>query len=356
MNGMSSEQMLALHSIPLFSTEGFVLAQGRIDIAGLALAENGDPSGVSFVAEPGVHLTAEYPLPSPGAAPVYWYWPNSDRAAFRLAIHLGTTRHSAEAYRIRIVFAGREQDAIEQIRTTILVPKNLGILENFPDHASLARVQRYDTISSVAMRGLSDAWRIIEVARHYGYRGGRALDWGAGHGRVVRHLPGLGVAEVSGIDIDPLNVGWAQGHLPQIDFRIGPLMPPTPYRDGSFDLLYGISVMTHLTRSVQEAWLEEIARILRPGGLALLTFAGNGAVAFASRYLSSDWMEQYLAAGHGPDLPDKSLEGVIENPDYYKNVKQTSDRARSLCAAYLDVLAVHDCMFGYQDLVVARKG
>jgi SAM-dependent methyltransferase len=294
-------------------------------------------------------------LPSPNAAAFYWYWPNADRASYRLRFDLAQTRHDGPAYKIRIMFAGREQDQIEQIRTTVLVPKNLGALENFPDGRSLSRVQYFDTISGVATKGLSDAWRVIALARHHGWSGGRVLDWGCGHGRVARHLPGLGLADVAGIDIDPFNVGWARDHLPGLQFTLGPQMPPTPYADRSFDLVYGISVMTHLVPDVQEAWLAEIARLLRPGGMALLTFAGDGAVAFSSRHLNKSWMDQYLSEGFGPPLPDPSLEGVIANPEYYKNVKQAAGVSRARCSAYMDVVAVHECMFGYQDLLVLRK-
>ena len=156
-------------------------------------------------------------------------------------------------------------------------------------------------------------------------------------------------------DIDPDNIAWAKDHLKSLDMRVGPLMPPSPYPDESFDLVYGISVMTHLTRHVQEAWLAEIARILKPGGVALLTFSGDTAVAFQSYSLSPEWLATYIETGAGPDLPDGSLVGVIDDPTYYKNVYLTADRAAELCGRYLEVAGVHPCMFGYQDLMALRK-
>lgn len=265
-NGILAAQMRELHSIPLFSPNGFLINQGILQVTGMALAADGDPSTVSVATDPGIVASFEYPLPNPGAADVYWYWPNSGMSAFRLNIDLGATRHKLEAYQFQILFAGRQQGALERIRASILVPKHLSDLENYPESHSLMRVQRYDTISGVSMKGLTDAWRIIELAKHHGWSGGPVLDWGVGHGRVARHLRRFGVEEVFGIDIDPQNVGWAREHLPHLDVTVGPLMPPTPYPDGRFSLIYGISVMTHLTRSVQEAWLAEISRLLRPGG------------------------------------------------------------------------------------------
>jgi hypothetical protein len=113
--------------------------------------------------------------------------------------------------------------------------------------------------------------------------------------------------------------------------------------------------MTHLTRTVQEAWIDEIKRVLCPGGLALLTFAGDSSVAFASRFLDRKWLDEYLAKGTGPDLNDRSLVGVIENHEYYKNVKISLAEANKLCARYLNVVAAYECAFGYQDLIVLRK-
>jgi len=43
-----------------------------------------------------------------------------------------------------------------------------------------------------------------------------------------------------------------------------------PYADGSFDVVYSVSVLEHVpTRS---AVLRELVRVLRPGGLFVLTF------------------------------------------------------------------------------------
>jgi SAM-dependent methyltransferase len=45
-----------------------------------------------------------------------------------------------------------------------------------------------------------------------------------------------------------------------------------PYPDGSFDLVYAASVFTHLLPEVAARYLEETARVLRPGGRAVLSF------------------------------------------------------------------------------------
>lgn len=39
------------------------------------------------------------------------------------------------------------------------------------------------------------------------------------------------------------------------------------FQDGAFDLVYSVSVFTHLDDAAQRSWLAEIRRVLRPGGI-----------------------------------------------------------------------------------------
>lgn len=354
-NGLAASEMMALHNVPLFAVNGMTISGGTIQFSGLALAPSGDAECVRFRTDDGISFTVEYPLPNPTAAEVYWYWPNSGRSAYRVSIDLAATRHDGEFYTFNLDFAG-VASSDEEIRTTILIPKSIGLLENYPSGVSLTRVMRYNNLNNVAITGINDAWRMCVLARQYGWGGGgRVLDWGMGHGRIARHMKLFCEADIFGIDIDPENVAWAQSRIPHlVAAQVGPLMPPMNYESNTFDVVYGLSVMTHLAREVQEAWLEEISRVLRPGGLALLTFAGDASVAFASRYLDRSWVDTYLSTGRGPYLTDKSLVGVIETPDYYKNVKQTAEVAAEMCNQYVDVLGIHKSMFGFQDLLVLR--
>lgn len=101
----------------------------------------------------------------------------------------------------------------------------------------------------------------------------RLLDFGCGCGRITRHWAGFR-AEVHGSDYNPRLVRWCAGNLRFAEFSVNGLEPPLRYETDSFDAVYGISVMTHLPEELQDAWIAELTRVLRPGGLLLLTTHG----------------------------------------------------------------------------------
>jgi SAM-dependent methyltransferase len=100
------------------------------------------------------------------------------------------------------------------------------------------------------------------------------LDFGCGCGRVVRQWKGL-QTEIHGCDYNARLVHWCERTLPFASFKNNALIPPSPYTDSRFDFLYAISVFTHLPRELQRPWMEELARIVRPGGHLLVTTHGE---------------------------------------------------------------------------------
>lgn len=99
----------------------------------------------------------------------------------------------------------------------------------------------------------------------------RILDFGCGCGRLARHLPKLTDAAIFGVDYNPRLVKWCEANL-RGTFQRNRLTPPLPFKDDYFDVLYALSVFTHLRRDTQERWLRELSRVLKPGAIALVTF------------------------------------------------------------------------------------
>lgn len=103
------------------------------------------------------------------------------------------------------------------------------------------------------------------------------LDWGCGPGRIIRHLPTLiGNSSVFfGTDYNPRTITWCRNNIPGVTFSNNGLEPPLDYNNQLFHIIYGISIFTHLSEPMHESWINELHRVLSPGGIMLITTQGN---------------------------------------------------------------------------------
>jgi SAM-dependent methyltransferase len=98
------------------------------------------------------------------------------------------------------------------------------------------------------------------------------LDFGCGCGRLARYFAAADapVSRLEGVDVDPDLVGWTGRHIRGRFATMRP-SPPLAFAAGTFDVVYANSIFTHYTEPEQQAWLIELARVLRPGGLFFAT-------------------------------------------------------------------------------------
>jgi SAM-dependent methyltransferase len=105
------------------------------------------------------------------------------------------------------------------------------------------------------------------------WSGKRIFDFGCGVGRVLRHfVPQAAEAEFWGSDIHEPSITWLATNMRR-SFRIikTDTEPRLPFPSNYFDLIYSVSVFTHVHRN-WDRWLQEIKRVLAPGGSFLCTF------------------------------------------------------------------------------------
>ncbi len=100
------------------------------------------------------------------------------------------------------------------------------------------------------------------------------LDFGCGVGRVIRHWHTPGGVRLHGADYNPELLAWCQASLPFATFQVNQIDRPLDARDESFDFAYALSVFTHLTAPLQRFWMDELLRVLRPGGHLFVTTHG----------------------------------------------------------------------------------
>jgi len=104
---------------------------------------------------------------------------------------------------------------------------------------------------------------------------GSLLDFGCGCGRVLRHWAGLDGPAIFGSDYNEGLAAWCAANLPFVTAAVNQLAPPLRYEDGQFGFVYAISVFTHLPHDLERAWIDELSRIVAPGGLLLVTTHGD---------------------------------------------------------------------------------
>jgi SAM-dependent methyltransferase len=160
--------------------------------------------------------------------------------------------------------------------------------------------------------GRADAAKFLALAEAAGLPAAGAvdvLDWGCGCGRIARWLAPEVLARggsFTGCDLNPRLVGWCAGNLPG-HYAANGLQPPLPAPDAAMDLAYAHSVLTHLTEQTAQAWLAELRRILKPGGVAVVTFHDE---AFAER-----WGPPEVRAGLG-SRPYVVWNNALEGSNY----------------------------------------
>ena len=109
------------------------------------------------------------------------------------------------------------------------------------------------------------------------FAGKRVLDFGCGPGKVLRYF----LAEAAdgtfyGCDIDAPSIEWLERHLsPPLEVFVNEERPPLPFEDDRLDLVWAMSVFTHIVDAWSD-WLVELRRILNPGGLLIASFLGRG--------------------------------------------------------------------------------
>lgn len=138
-----------------------------------------------------------------------------------------------------------------------------------PAYLRVLTAGRADADSFVRL-GRSAADAFLAAAERHGGTGERVLEFGVGCGRVARWLAPR-VPAFDGCDVNPALLEWAQAHLPG-RYRRTRLEPPLPYADGEFSFVYALSVFTHMHEPAARAWFAELSRVVRPGGLAAVTF------------------------------------------------------------------------------------
>lgn len=185
-------------------------------------------------------------------------------------------------------------------------------------------------------------------------------DFGCGPGRMLRHLRSRAPhARLFASDIDQHSIAWLREHMPGVDARVNGWLPPLPFPTRSFDLVLGYSVFTHLSESYQDAWLAELRRVTRPGGIVLLTFHGES---------SWQWHREQSSMAAAEDLPELEArrrargflhwqEGVSPGfPDFYRTSFHLPGYIQRHWSRWFEVVRILESPGGAEHDVVVLRG
>ena len=200
------------------------------------------------------------------------------------------------------------------------------------------------TVANFLAQGVNSSQRVIELFGEAPE--GPILDWGCGTGRTRRwleHYEGWR-ASWHGCDVDAEAIAWLREAGVE-NAEVCADDPPTPYADDRFAGVYAFSVLTHIPAARHRAWYEELHRILRPGGLAYLTYQGRHILDAAGATLPDEARSEFAASG----------QAYVTRAGHYKDAAFVSE---DFTRAALDGLFEVDSFVpaGYQnmDAVTAR--
>ncbi len=132
------------------------------------------------------------------------------------------------------------------------------------------------------LTGINDLERLMQLWELYGDKPFEeidgVLDFGVGCGRVLKWFAlNLDESRCHGMDVREACTNWLNENYPG-RYSHGSPHPPLDYPDNHFDLVYSLSVFSHLNYASNRAWLTELTRVCRPGGRIILSTHGTFAL------------------------------------------------------------------------------
>jgi len=167
---------------------------------------------------------------------------------------------------LRPVDAGPPWTPEIQMTTSLMFPQSAESLARYPPDRFYYRAYK-------------DVTAFLSVLERHSFNfrtAGAILELGCGSARLLRLLRCIEGVRLVGADINPACVEWCKGNVSGPEYYVNQAVPPLAFaRAGTFDLVWAYSVFTHIPSELQRAWLEEIRRVLRTGGIFLCTVIGQ---------------------------------------------------------------------------------
>lgn len=180
------------------------------------------------------------------------------------------------------------------------------------------------------------------------------LDFGCGCGRTFLHLEGYrDKCHFFGCDINPPLIKWCNENILWVEAMVNGFLPPTTYKKEQFDLIYAISVFTHLSEDHQFKWLEELKRISSKDAIILISIHGPSIRDRLKRTKSLSILEE---KGFYFEVEGTGLFKQDGLPDFYQTAFHTENYICREWSKYFKVLNyIEKGINNDQDLVILQN-
>lgn len=195
------------------------------------------------------------------------------------------------------------------------------------------------------------ALEILEWTKQYQIEPLRILDWGCGVARVTRHIPKHVDKNslITGADINDQMIKWNSEKIPEVKFFKINYYPPANFSATQFNLVFALSVFTHIEADFQLKWIEEMYRLISDKGIFLFTTHGK----------------KYNSRLSEPDRYELNTKGFITKSYRKKGHRMMTtyndpESFKKILVPYFDILEYYDGgtypeKTGGQDLWIVRK-
>jgi SAM-dependent methyltransferase len=222
-------------------------------------------------------------------------------------------------------------------------------------------------LASYIASGREQHHTMMEIIKESGWVLGdaeRILDFGCAAGRMIRCFASQAEDhEVWGVDIRAEHILWCQRNLsPPFRFATTTTYPHLPFEDNFFSFIYACSVFTHIG-DLEDSWLLELRRVLRPGGRLFATVSDNHAIDVVVSSPPGHWLHTFpfrhkiLEVDSRYDILKSGFDMVSVNLGEPGNALVLHDR-EFLCrrwGQFLKIHSIHPEAHGYQTAIVMVK-
>ncbi len=186
----------------------------------------------------------------------------------------------------------------------------------------------------------------------------RILDFRCKSGRVLRHFETERQStgwHPHGVDAQAMLIEWLRSFWPPVYdvCTTTDAVPALPFGDNYFDIIYGISVFTHI-KYQWDSWLCELRRCLKPGGLCLQTVNCEGAWSLYARG-EAEWQIAGVP-DYVREHPEMDVDSLFFSNSTTSNTFYKRSVVEKMFGRYMPVREILDPPeFSFQDWVVMQK-